>query len=66
MNEVKVNLRREVSLEEAEKYAKNIASKYGDGILLSVRDSKTGYRAPEVYCCGDKPGRFMHATEVPT
>ncbi|AAB89739.1 predicted coding region AF_1514 [Archaeoglobus fulgidus DSM 4304] len=55
MDEIKVNLQKEVSLEEAERYAKNIASKYGDGILLSVHDSKTGYRAPEVYCCGEKP-----------
>lgn len=55
MEEVKINLKKDVSLEEAEKYAKAIASKRGEYILLSMCDLRTGYRAPEVYCCGEKP-----------
>jgi len=55
MKEVKIKLEREVDVAEAEKYAKAIASKYGDNILLSMCNLKTGYRAPEVYCCGEKP-----------
>ena len=55
LKEVKVNLKENVTLEEAEKYARNIASKYGENILLSLCDLRTGYRAPEVYCCGERP-----------
>uniref|UniRef100_A0A7C2S5Y7 DUF5619 domain-containing protein n=1 Tax=Archaeoglobus fulgidus TaxID=2234 RepID=A0A7C2S5Y7_ARCFL len=55
MEEITINLKKNISLEEAEKYARNIASKKGEYILLSMCDLKTGYRAPPVYCCGEKP-----------
>ncbi len=62
MEEVKINLEKDVSLEEAEKYAKNIASKRGEYILLSMCDLKTGYRAPAVYCCGENPWEVYAAS----
>lgn len=62
MKEVKIKLEREVDVSEAEKYAKAIASKYGENILLSMCNLKTGYRAPEVYCCGEKPWEVYAAS----
>ncbi|WP_230972344.1 AF1514 family protein [Archaeoglobus neptunius] len=55
MKEVKLKLDGEVTLDKAEKYARKIAEKYGENILLSLCNLKTGYRSPEVYCCGEKP-----------
>jgi|Deesub1362A_J573_1020465.scaffolds.fasta_scaffold00590_24 hypothetical protein len=53
MKELKIKIRRELKLEDAEKYAKAIASKYGDAMLLSFCDRKSGFKVPDVDCCGE-------------
>lgn len=55
MQEIRVNLRKDINIGEAEKYAKAIASKHGDNIiLLSMYDDETKFKIPDVDCCGER------------
>ncbi|MET1124838.1 MAG: AF1514 family protein [Archaeoglobaceae archaeon] len=55
MRRVELKIEKEIGISEAERYAKSIAEKFGENVLLSVCNLRTGYRAPEVYCCGERP-----------
>ncbi|HDD36647.1 MAG: AF1514 family protein [Archaeoglobaceae archaeon] len=50
---VDVKLDFDVEFEKALDVAKSIASNFGDAMLLSWRDLKTGKKYPNVDCCGE-------------
>ncbi|RLI79686.1 hypothetical protein DRP05_03285 [Archaeoglobales archaeon] len=51
--EVDVKVDADVGFEKALDIAKSIASNFGDAIMLSWCDYKTGKKIPDVDCCGE-------------
>ena len=54
MKEIRIDLKKDLSLDEAEEIAKEIASKEGNAMLLSFFDPKTDCKYPDVDCCGER------------